>query len=133
MSDAKNKSGKIVLGGIEFDLIFTINVIDDLQDKFDISIEQLGDIMSGRDKFKAIRYILTELINEGIDNSNYISGDKVPHVTERQVGRWLNVNNIGMASECIFAAFTAGVPDGSDDEDEDDTANPQTAAEMPQN
>ena len=59
------------------DCFFTLNAIDDIQDKFDISIENLTELFdNSKTNIKAIRYLLTVLINEGIDYKNDETGEK---------------------------------------------------------
>ena len=82
MSDLQPKPTIINLGGKEYGLLFTINVIDAVQDKFDIAISQLADLMrDDRKTFKVLRFLLAEMINEAIDDAG--NGEK--HVDERAV------------------------------------------------
>ena len=113
MSDLQPKPTAITLGGKEYGLLFTINVIDAVQDKFDIAISQLADLMrDDRKTFKVLRFLLAEMINEAIDDAG--NGEK--HVDERAVGRKITPANMGNLSEAVLTAFTGSAPI-NDDED----------------
>lgn len=113
MSDLQPKPTKITLGGKEYGLLFTINVIDAVQDKFDIAISQLADLMrDDRKTFKVLRFLLAEMINEAIDDAG--NGEK--HVDERAVGRKITPANMGDLSEAVLTAFTSSAPANNDED-----------------
>lgn len=116
MSDLKPKQTKITLGGKEYGLLFNLNAIDAIQDKFDIPISGLTDMLQDERKaFKALKAILAILINEAIEDAE--NGD--PLVTESFVGRKITMNDILQMKTSVFASLTDGMPD-ADDEDEAD-------------
>jgi hypothetical protein len=99
-------------------LLFSLNAIDELQDKFG-TFEDLPKILGGKDKIKNIRWLLTMLINEGAD-------DGEPELTEKQVGRLIHTGNFIQVQSDILKAFamgnrgTAEIPEPSEDEDDED-------------
>jgi len=112
MSDLRPKHTGITLSGKEYGLLFDLNAIDEIQDRFDISISQLGDLMKNERKtFKVLKVLLMVLINEAIDDSE--NGET--HVTENFVGRKITVAEIPTLKDKIFAAFANGTPE-SDEE-----------------
>ena len=52
MSDMRPKGSKITLNGTEYSLIMGINIIDDIQDTYDIAIGEITDLIN--DPKKAI-------------------------------------------------------------------------------
>ncbi len=107
MSDLRPKATTIKLGDKEYGLLFTLNAIDEIQDRFDISISELSDLMKDERKvYKVLRFLLATLINEAIDDSE--SGQ--PHVDERFIGRKITPANLSELQSGIFSAFTAGTP-----------------------
>ena len=115
MSELKSKSTKVTLNNVEYGLNFTINAIDEIQDHFDIAIENLGEVLQdARKVFSTVRYIISVLINENIDVQND-AGAKLPHISEKYVGRYLTVDNIPTFSNAILNAFVNGKPE-SDEE-----------------
>ncbi len=116
MSDLKPKGKKINLGGKEYGLKFTLNAIDDIQDHFDIAIEDLGKLFSdSKTRIKNLRYLLTLLINEDIDCVKDETGEGIAHVDERFVGRHIDAQNMQSMVTAIMKSFTAGTPE-SDEE-----------------
>ncbi len=117
MSDMKTKGIKIQLGNEEYGLRFTLNVIDDIQEKFDISISQFGELFTEEKKSIAImRYLLTILINEDIDCVADETGEPPrKHVDERFVGRHIETKNLSEMMGPIFAAFSGSLPEKGDE------------------
>lgn len=113
MSDLRPKPTTITLGGKEYGMLFTLNVIDEIQDRFDIPISQLADLMRDERKvFKVLKTLLTVLINEAIDDAE--SGE--PHVEEDFVGRKITIAEIATLKDKIFTAFSNGAPERDDDD-----------------
>lgn len=113
MSDLRTKPPEIELGGKKYGVLFNLNAIDEIQDRFDIPISQLGELMQDERKvFKVLKSLLAILINEAIDDSE--NGET--HVDEKFVGRKIAVADIPTLKDKVFAAFTAGMPEGEDDE-----------------
>lgn len=116
MSDLKPKGTKIKLGKDEYGMRFTINAIDDIQDNFEISIEDLTKLFKdNKTRFKNLRYLLALLINEDIDCIKDETGEEIPHVDERFVGRHIDSNNMQEVMETILRAFTSGAPETDDE------------------
>lgn len=113
MSDLRPKHTTIELDGKEYGLLFNINAIDEIQDRFDIPISQLGELMADERKvFKFLKELLAILINEAIDDSE--SEEK--HVTPQFVGRKIDVKEIKNLKGKIFEAFSSGLPKSEEDD-----------------
>ena len=104
------------LGGKERHLLFSLNVIDEVQDRFG-GFDHLDEVLSGKDAIKNIRWLFTILLNEGADE-----GDE--ELTEKQVGKMIHTGNFAEVKTAIFAAFSMGnsgsTEPASDDEEDDD-------------
>lgn len=112
MSDLRPKPPEIELGGKKYGVLFNLNAIDEIQDRFDIPISKLAELMQDERKvFKVLKTLLSILINEAIDDSE--SGE--PHVDEKYVGRKITVADIPTLKDKVFIAFTAGMPEGDAD------------------
>lgn len=84
-------------GNIEYPLTFTMNVIEKIQDKYG-SYEKWGDMTDGKDgepNIGALKFGITEMINEGIDIENENLENKREFLTPKQVGRL--ITEIGIA------------------------------------
>ena len=116
MSDLRPKSIKIKLGGVEYGLRFSLNAIDEIQDHFDKSILDLGDIMKDERKhFKNTAYILSVLINEEIDFQNETLSEKLPHIDEVFIGRRITLSNYRTATGKVFESFGASASEDESD------------------
>lgn len=103
-------------------LLFSLNVIDELQDKFG-GFDQLDNVLQGKDSIKNLRWLLTLLLNEG-------AGDGENPLTEKEVGRMIHVCNLSEVKTAVFKAFSYGNnggegPEEQDEEEESEEGNAQ--------
>lgn len=119
MSDLRPNYVKINLGGKDYGMLFSLNAVDEIQDRFDIPISNLKSLFFDDEKKRAknIKAVLTTLINQAIEDSE--SGEK--HVTETFVGRKALAKDVNIYITAIYKAFAEGIP-----EPEDDDPNPQS-------
>lgn len=83
------KINHIKVNNIEYPLIFNLNVMERIQEKYE-TIEKWGELTDGKNQelnVKALKYGITEMINEGIDIENENQENKREFLTEKQVGR----------------------------------------------
>lgn len=112
MSDMQPKGNEIELGGRKFRLLWTINLIDEIQDKYDIPISEVDKLFKDeRNSIKTIRYLITTLINEAILDDE--RGE--PKVDEMWVGRKITPSNIHTLRVAILGSFSDGLPEGEHD------------------
>ncbi len=118
MSDLQPKKPTIILGEKEYPILFSLNVIDEIQDHFDKPISELSEMLSDeRMAFKAIKFILTALINEGFADEEINE-----NVNERFVGRKITPQNMGNLSSAILSAFGGSIPESTDEEIPNETS-----------
>ena len=93
---AKKKKNTITYKGEEYALVFNLNVMEDIQEKYG-SVEAWGDLVEAEDEPKAkdIKYGFAAMLNEGIDIYNEENGTERPFFTEKQVGRI--ISEIGLS------------------------------------
>jgi len=115
MSAIKDGRLPIVLDK-ERHLLFSLNVIDEMQDKFG-SFDRLDEVLKGKDSIKNLRWLLTLLINEG-------AGGGEEQLTEKEVGRMIHTGNFKEVKTAIFRAFAIGnsgtAEPQAEEEDEDE-------------
>jgi arginine/lysine/ornithine decarboxylase len=117
MSDLRPKPVEITLDGKTYGLLFTLNVIDDIQDKTGLPINDVIDALHDDYKrFKTLKTLLALMINEYIDEYEL----KETYVTERYVGRKIGVYGIEEMVSKIASALTLSYPE------EDGSPNPQS-------
>ena len=102
MSAIKDGRYTIVIGGQERHLLFSLNALDEIQDKFG-GYDKLGEVFNqeNKDWIKNTRWLFTLLINEGAEEGEQ-------EVTEKQVGRWIHTGNILEVQSAILKAFAVG-------------------------
>lgn len=130
MSAIKDGRYPINLNGKEYYLLFSLNALDALQDKYG-GYDKLGEVFDEKNKdiFKDLRWLLTLLINEGLDEGEQ-------ELTEQRVGKLIHLGNIGEIKTAIYKSFAYGVSGGEENEEtdgavetEDDEGNRQSAQE----
>ena len=75
--------------GKKFKLVFNLNVMEALQDKYG-SLDKWGELTDGSQgepDIKALKIGFTEMLNEGIEIDNEDNGTNEPLLTSKQVGR----------------------------------------------
>ena len=103
-------------------LLFSLNAMDEIQDKFG-DLGELDKVMGGKDRFKAVRWLLALLLNEG-------AAEGESPLTEREVGKMIHAGNMAYAQECIFKSIAIGqagkeVPSEETPETDDDDETEQ--------
>jgi len=126
MSAVKDGRYVIDLGGREVKLLFSLNALDEIQDKFG-GYDKLDEVFNkdNPNMIKDLKWLLTLLINEGADEGE-------PELTEKQVGRLIHLGNFNEVQNAIYAAFAYGASGGAKadaDEEETDEGNAQSAQE----
>lgn len=100
----KEMYGTIDYRGITYKLVFNLNVMEEIQEKYG-TVESWGALTDGSDgaepNAKAIIYGFRAMLNEGIDMDNDENGTNVKPFTLKQVGR--------MISEIGFEKATAAL------------------------
>lgn len=112
MRNLKPEASKITLGGVEYGMRFNLNVIDDIQDKFDIAIEELPTLLNDpKARFKNLKALIAIMVNENAEIEAEETGVPAKKITERYVGGKLNIANAEQAAEAILSAVNASLPE----------------------
>lgn len=94
----KDKSGEIEYNGKKYKLVFNLNVMQEIQEKYG-TLEEWGKLTDGSEgepNAKAVIFGFTCMLNEGIDISNEEKGANDKPLKLRQVGRI--ISEIGIAN-----------------------------------
>ncbi len=124
MSDLKPRGEAITLDGVERHIMFTLNVIDDIQehykkldedgDNIGMNLLQVLQAMTdgdNPDNNKILCFVMTTLLNDEAERT----GD-FDTVTERQVGGMIGLDNYGDVLNAILRAYGVSMPDAEEDE-----------------
>lgn len=85
----KDINGKIQYKDREYSLVFNLNVMEAIQEKYG-SLEEWGNLTDGsrgEPDAKAVIFGFTQMLNEGIDIENEENGTDIKPFTLKQVGR----------------------------------------------
>lgn len=87
-----------------YPMMFTLNVIEDIQEAFGSLENWENEVMpkNGEPNIKSFKKTIAFMINEGIDFENEEKNKKEPFVTEKKVGRIITAVGFGKTNE-IFA------------------------------
>lgn len=121
MSAIKDGRYPIEIGGKTRHLLFSLNALDEIQDKFG-GYDKLNEVFSqdNKDWIKSTKWLLALLLNEGAADAD--GADAREEVTEKQVGRWIHTGNIREVQTAMLKAFAVGTSG---------TAEPATEDEEP--
>lgn len=113
MSAIKEGRYPITIGGKERHLLFSLNALDEIQDKFG-GYDKLGEVFDQENPkwIKNTKWLLALLINEGAEEGE-------PEVTEQQVGRWIHTGNIVEVQSAILKAFAVGTSGDKENEEKE--------------
>ena len=87
----KEMKSQIEYKGQKYTLVFNLNVMEAIQEEYG-TIGKWGSLTDGTDgevSAKAVKFGLTEMLNEGIDIDNETNGTNIEPLTLKQVGRML--------------------------------------------
>lgn len=87
----KDYAGKITYKGTEYKIVFNLNVMEAIQEKYGTLEEwgKLSDGEGGEPNAKAVIFGFTQMINEGIDIMNEENGTELKPMKLKQVGRMI--------------------------------------------
>lgn len=105
MNAMKSGAYPITLNGEEYGLLFSLNALDEMQERFG-GYDKLHEVFNqnNKDWVKDTRWLFTLLINEARLTEN----ENAEILSEQKVGRLINAGNLREIQQAIFAAFASG-------------------------
>ena len=94
----------------KYPLVFSLNVMEAIQDKYG-SIDKWSSLIqkNGEPDIKALKFFMTEAINEGIEIENEKNNEKRKSVTSKQVGRILTEVGISDTANKIMTTISESI------------------------
>ncbi len=94
----------------KYPLAFTLNVMEIIQEKYG-SIETWSELIQkqGEPDIKALKFFITEAINEGLDIESEKTGEKRKLITPRKAGRILTEIGLKQATNTVASVITESV------------------------
>lgn len=108
----------------KYPLVFSLNVMESIQDKYG-SIEKWTELIQreGEPNIKALKFFMTEAINEGIDIENEKTGEKRKPITLKKVGRILTEIGLSETANKIIKTVSESVQTGEQAKNMETTEN----------
>ena len=94
----------------KFPLVFTLNVMEAIQEKYG-TIEAWSNLIQrdGEPDIKALKFFITEAINEGLEIEAERTGEKRKAITSKKAGRILTEIGLSGAANKIMATISDSV------------------------
>ena len=117
MSDLKPHGVDVEIGEQKRNLLFTINAIDNIQERCNMPlfdavkyVAKAADGGMDHDTIQIFRAVVSILLNDGDDGE----------LTEKEVGRMINIGNYSKVALLVLKAYGVSIPDPDGDEDDED-------------
>lgn len=107
----KNYSTQIELRGQKYNLVFSTNAAADAADHFG-GLAQIGEVLTKGGEGATYResiWLLTAMINAGIEIDNFEKGENRRTLTERYVGAVVSPADFAEYEAAMVQAFRAGM------------------------
>ena len=94
----------------KFPLIFTLNVMESIQEKYG-TIEAWSNLIQrdGEPDIKALKFFITEAINEGLEIEAEKTGEKPKAITAKKAGRILTEIGLSGAASKIMSTVAESI------------------------
>ena len=94
----------------KYPLVFTLNVMEAIQEKYG-TIEAWSNLIQrdGEPDIKALKFFITEAINEGLEIEAEKNGEKRKAITSKKAGRILTEIGLSGAASKIMATISDSV------------------------
>lgn len=117
MSDLRPKGTPVMINGEERNLLFTLNVIDEIQDHYDAPMTEVWDRLTDKRKSdKTIRYLVCTLLNDEVAREKR-NGKDLKSYTEEEVGWAITVKNVNEIMMALLSAYGMSLPEPDEDAD----------------
>lgn len=117
MGSMKPRGIAITLEEGERHLLFTLNVIDEIQEEYDKTIhEVIIDLAEGEVYDGQLRKLVTILLNDEARRSAK-HDNPMEKVTESEVGDWIGLDNYNDVLEAVLKAYGISLPEVDEDDD----------------
>lgn len=118
MGNLNPKPVEIEFDGRIYGVQFNINMIDEMQTHFEKPIGEIYDLIIDSPKSAAnLRYLLTALLNDAIETHETETGERVPRLSETEVGKKIDIRDFNYYYEKVIEAFGVSLPETDEDDD----------------
>ena len=113
MSDLRPIGEPLMLDGVERHLLFTLNVIDAVQDHFECSLEETISLLTDkRTSAAALKYMLMQLLNDEAERVKYSNPEsELKKYNEQEIGWVITQGNVLQVTVAILKAYGLSMPE----------------------
>lgn len=123
MSVLRPKGIPCEVAGVERHLLFTLAVVDDLEDHYDLPVESVVEMLTDERKvYRVLSYVLTTLVNDEIAARNYAEGKNEPAITEEEIKWSVDVRDTGRLARAVMQAYGYSFPEADEGQDPNATS-----------
>lgn len=116
MSDLNPKGIPITIDGVERRFLFTLNVIDDIQDHFETSLSEVVQKFTEKGQaYKTLRYVVMALLNDEAERELAAGHEGYNLLTEQETGWLITLENEGEIALAVLKAYGYSLPEGDED------------------
>lgn len=107
MSDLRPTGVPVMLGGEEHNFLFTLNVVDEVQDHYGCALEEaINRLTDKKQSAKTLRYLATALLNDEAGRC----GQKKTY-TEKEAGWLITQDNVLEVTVAVLKAYGLSLPE----------------------
>lgn len=113
MSDLRPKGVPVKIGGEEHNLLFTINAVDEIQDRMNLPIDEVFDSLTNPwEAWKALKTMLACLLNDEQGRKKFYGEIQETKVyTEEEVGWMVLETDKYVIIEAMLRAYGVSLPE----------------------
>lgn len=116
MSDLRPRGIPIIFDGVERHFLFTLNLVDEIQEKYGKNLLQVLDQMVKEDQSEhTLRDITVMLLNDEAERAER-RGQEIPKVTEADVGEMIGLDNYWDVVKAILEAYGISLPEPEEED-----------------
>lgn len=118
MGVMNNTGTPLNLDGVERHLLFTLNAVDEIQEHFDLPLQEvIGKLLKDDSAEETLKGLLVILFNDEVERLSYNGKEcNIEKVDDRQIGWMLTNDNVIYAITSVLTAYGCDLPK----QDEDD-------------
>ena len=116
MSGLRPRGIPIIFDGVERHFLFTLNLVDEIQEKYGKNLLQVLDQMVKEDQSEhTLRDITVMLLNDEAERAER-RGQEIPKVTEADVGEMIGLDNYWDVVKAILEAYGISLPEPEEED-----------------
>lgn len=121
MSDLSPRGVPLDLGGEKRELVFTLNVMDDIQSRTGDPVFSTLQALFEKEKMNgAVKLLLSSLLTDEAERKKWMDPKSaLKPISEKEAGWLVDVGNIGEIVNAILTAYRISMPEAEEDEEPD--------------